>query len=151
MEHTMTICYCEDASAQAKAYAIKIDQCAKNRNMKVIDLTKESFVEKVADYQSYPDNWEYKGNKPCLVDFHAPWCGYCKALSPILDQLAEEYKGRLDIYKVDVDQEEELESAFKIRTIPNLLLCPVNGKPIMKLGTMNKVQLKEFIETTLFS
>ena len=105
--------------------------------MKIIDLTKESFVEKVADYQSYPDNWEYKGNKPCLVDFHAPWCGYCKALSPILDQLAEEYKGRLDIYKVDVDQEEEL--------------CPVNGKPIMKLGTMNKVQLKEFIETTLFS
>ena len=72
--------------------------------MKIIDLTKESFVEKVADYQSYPDNWEYKGNKPCLVDFHAPWCGYCKALSPILDQLAEEYKGRLDIYKVDVDQ-----------------------------------------------
>ena len=63
----------------------------------------------------------------------------------------KEYKERLDIYKVDVDQEEELESAFKIRTIPNLLLCPVNGKPIMKLGTMNKVQLKELIETTLFS
>lgn len=60
--------------------------------MKIIDLTKESFVEKVADYQSYPDNWEYKGDKPCLVDFMLHG-GYCKALSPILDQLAEEYKG----------------------------------------------------------
>jgi thioredoxin domain-containing protein len=119
--------------------------------MKIIDLTKDSFVEKVADYQSYPDSWNFKGNKPCLVDFHAPWCVYCKALSPILDQLAKEYEGKLDIYKVDVDQEPELESAFKIRTIPNLLLCPLNGKPTMKLGTMNKSQLKELIETSLLS
>ena len=119
--------------------------------MKIIDLTKDSFVEKVADYQSYPDSWNFKGNKPCLVDFHAPWCVYCKALSPILDQLAKEYEGKLDIYKVDVDQEPELESAFKIRTIPNLLLCPLNGKPAMKLGTMNKAQLKELIETNLLS
>ena len=119
--------------------------------MKIIDLTKDSFVEKVADYQSYPDSWNFKGNKPCLVDFHAPWCVYCKALSPILDQLAKEYEGKLDIYKVDVDQEPELESAFKIRTIPNLLLCPLNGKPTMKLGTMNKAQLKELIETSLLS
>ena len=119
--------------------------------MKIIDLTKDSFVEKVADYQSYPDNWNFKGNKPGLVDFHAPWCVYCKALSPILDQLAKEYEGKLDIYKVDVDQEPELESAFKIRTIPNLLLCPLNGKPTMKLGTMNKNKLKELIETSLLS
>lgn len=76
---------------------------------------------------------------------------YCKALSPILDQLAKEYEGKLDIYKVDVDQEPELESAFKIRTIPNLLLCPLNGKPTMKLGTMNKNQLKELIESSLLS
>lgn len=69
----------------------------------------------------------------------------------LLDQLAKEYEGKLDIYKVDVDQEPELESAFKIRTIPNLLLCPLNGKPTMKLGTMNKNQLKELIETSLLS
>ena len=57
--------------------------------MKIINLTIDSFVEKVADYQSYPDSWNFKGNKPCLVDFHAPWCVYCNALSPILDQLAK--------------------------------------------------------------
>ena len=71
--------------------------------MKVIDLTKESFVEKVAEFQEYPNKWDFKGDKPCLVDFHAPWCVYCKALSPILDQLAVEYDGKIDIYKVDVD------------------------------------------------
>ena len=71
--------------------------------------------------------------------------------TPNLDQLAKEYEGKLDIYKVDVDQEPELESVFKIRTIPNLLLCPLNGKPAMKLGTMNKAQLKELIETSLLS
>lgn len=117
--------------------------------MKVIDLTKESFVEKVAEFQEYPNKWDFKGDKPCLVDFHAPWCVYCKALSPILDQLAVGYDGKIDIYKVDVDQEPELEAAFAIRTIPNLLLCPMGGKPSMKLGTMNKTQLKALIEEVL--
>lgn len=119
--------------------------------MKIIDLTKKSFIEKVADYQTYPNQWDFKGDKPCLVDFHAPWCVYCKALSPILDQLAEELDGKIDIYKVDIDQEPELESAFNIRTIPNLLLCRPGNKPIMKLGTMNKAQLKKLIESDLLS
>ena len=88
----------------------------------------------------YPDT-------PEKIDFSLDIPAYHKQLQT----LREKYKDKLDIYKVDVDQEEELESAFKIRTIPNLLLCPVNGKPIMKLGTMNKVQLKELIEATLFS
>lgn len=114
-----------------------------------MDLTNKTFAEKVADYANYPSEWEFKGDKPCLVDFHAPWCVYCKVLSPILDQLAKEYDGKIDIYKVDVDKEPELEAAFNIRTIPTLLLCPVSEKPFMKLGTMNKMQLKELIEDTL--
>ena len=121
---------------------------SKEIKMRTIDLTKEGFIEKVADYQNYPNQWEFKGEKPCIVDFHAPWCVYCKALSPILDQLAEEYNGKIDFYKVDVDQEPELEKAFKIRTIPNLLLCTLEDKPIMKLGTLNKAQMKELIEKT---
>ena len=92
-----------------------------------------------------------QNNELLVVDFWAPWCGPCKQIAPYVEELAKEYEGKLDIYKVDVDQEPELESAFKIRTIPNLLLCPLNGKPAMKLGTMNKAQLKELIETSLLS
>ena len=117
--------------------------------MKVIDLSKESFVERVSEFQQYPEGWNFKGDKPCVVDFHAPWCVYCKALSPVLDQLAEEYDGKIDFYKVDVDQEPELESAFKIRMIHNLLFVPVNGTPYMELGTMGKPQLKSMLEDLL--
>lgn len=117
--------------------------------MKVIDLSKESFVERVSEFQQYPEGWNFKGDKPCVVDFHAPWCVYCKALSPVLDQLAGEYDGKIDFYKVDVDKEPELESAFKIRMIPNLLFVPVNGTPYMELGTMGKPQLKSMLEDLL--
>lgn len=117
--------------------------------MDIISLTRESFIERIADFQSFPQEWIYKGNKPCLVDFHAPWCSYCKTLSPILDQLAIEYEGKIDIYKVDVDQEEDLEKAFSIRTIPTLLICPLNSQPALTLGTLTKVQLKELINEKL--
>lgn len=117
--------------------------------MKPVDLTKDSFVEKVTDYTLYPKEWKFKGDKPCLVDFHAPWCVYCKALSPILDELAKEYEGKVDIYKVDVDQEEELEKAFHIRTIPYLLLCPMGEQPALTLGTLTKDKLKKLIDETL--
>lgn len=111
--------------------------------MKVVDLTHESFAERVSDFQQYPNGWEFKGNRPCIVDFHAPWCIYCKRLSPVLDELAVEYDGKIDFYKVDVDQEPLLESAFSIRTIPNLLFAPVEGTPWMKLGNNRKASIKE--------
>ena len=117
--------------------------------MIVIDLTKESFTERVSDFRQYPDSWEFKGDKPCIVDFHAPWCIYCKRLSPVLDELAVEYAGKIDFYKVDVDNEPLLESAFSIRTIPNLLFCPMEGKPWMKLGTVGKPQLKKMLDDLL--
>ena len=80
--------------------------------MKVVDLTHESFAERGSDFQQYPNRWVFNGNRPCIVDFHAPWCIYCKRLSPVLDELAVEYDGKIDFYKVDVDQEPLLESAF---------------------------------------
>ena len=79
----------------------------------------------------------------------APWCIYCKRLSPVLDELAVEYAGKIDFYKVDVDNEPLLESAFSIRTIPNLLFCPMEGKPWMELGTVGKPQLKKMLDDLL--
>lgn len=117
--------------------------------MEVTDLTTEEFRERVGDFQSDPKTWKYVGDKPCIVDFHALWCGFCKRLSPVLDELAEEYKDRLYIYKVDVDKEEPLETAFNIRTIPTLLFCSTTGNKELMLGTMSKQELKKLIEDKL--
>lgn len=117
--------------------------------MKPIELTKADFIQKVGNIEEDPKEWKFIGNKPCIVDFHAPWCGYCKRLEPILEELANEYDGKLDIYKVNVDNEEELENAFKIRTIPTLLICRMDGTKEMMLGTLGKQELKKIIENSI--
>ena len=76
--------------------------------MKAKHLTKEEFLNKVANYETNPNEWKFLGERPALIDFYATWCGPCKMLAPVLDELAEEYDGKIDIYKIDVDQEEEL-------------------------------------------
>ena len=80
--------------------------------MTPIELTKTEFIQRVGNFEESPKDWKYVGDKPCIVDFHAPWCGYCKRLEPILDEFAKEYDGKLYIYKVNVDNEEELEAAL---------------------------------------
>ncbi|MEG1543187.1 MAG: thioredoxin domain-containing protein [Tannerellaceae bacterium] len=117
--------------------------------MTIINLTSESFITLVGDYETNPTDWKYVGNLPCIVDFTAPWCSYCKRLNPILDEFAEAYDGRIIIYKVDVDQEEALETAFNIRTIPTLLFCPLVGTRESLIATMPKNELKALIEEKL--
>lgn len=117
--------------------------------MTPIELTKTEFIQRVGNFEENPKDWKYVGDKPCIVDFHAPWCGYCKRLAPILDEFAEEYDDQLYIYKVNVDEEEELETAFKIRTIPTLLLCRMDGNKETMLGTMGKPELRKVIEGLL--
>lgn len=97
--------------------------------MKVAQLTKEEFLQKVANYESNPEEWKFLGDKPCIVDFYADWCGPCKMVAPVLEELAEEYNGQIDIYKVDTEKEEELSAIFGVRSIPTLLFCPLDDHP----------------------
>ena len=114
--------------------------------MKVQELTKTEFLKKVANYEASPNKWVYKGDKPCIVDFYATWCGPCKAIAPILDELQEEYKDKIDFYKVDSDIENELAAAFNIRSIPTLMFVPVDAQPQVASGAMSKAQFKELFQ-----
>ncbi len=114
-----------------------------------IHLTKADFLKKVANYEQSPDKWVYLGDKPCIVDFYASWCGPCKVIAPILEDLANEYKEDIYIYKVDTEKEPELAAAFGIRSIPTLLFCPLGENPQVAKGALPKDTFKEAIDKVL--
>lgn len=111
-------------------------------------LTKETFLQKVFNYEQNKD-WKFEGKIPALIDFYADWCGPCKIIAPILEELAEEYKGQINIYKVNTEEEQELAGAFGIRSIPSLLFIPLNEQPQMSAGALPKDALKDIIEKVL--
>lgn len=111
-------------------------------------LTAATFKEKVFNYEVNKD-WKFEGTKPCLIDFYADWCGPCKMVAPVLEELSKEYDGKIDIYKVDTEAEQELAQAFGIRSIPSLLFVPMNEMPQMAQGALPKDQLKGAIEEIL--
>ena len=111
-------------------------------------LTNETFKQKVFNYDDNKD-WKFEGNKPCLIDFYADWCGPCKMVAPILEELSEEYNGKIDIYKVDTEQERTLASFFGIQSIPSLLFVPREGQPRMAMGALPKETFKKAIKDVL--
>lgn len=115
----------------------------------VIHLTKEQFMAKVMNYKQNPDKWVYLGDKPCLIDFYATWCGPCKRLGPVLDELAAEYGDQIYIYKVDVDQERQLAALFQVSSVPTLVFCPMGENPQLAKGALPKETLCEIIEKVL--
>lgn len=116
---------------------------------RVVHITKADFLKKVYDFEKNPDEWKYLGSQPAIVDFYADWCGPCRQLSPVLDELAKEYSGKLTIYKVNVDNERGLASFFGIRSIPTLLFIPMKEKPQRSLGALSKTELKGIIKDVL--
>ena len=111
-------------------------------------LNKQTFLEKVFDFEKKSE-WQFQGDKPCIIDFYADWCGPCKMVGPIMEELSKEYDGKVDIYKIDTDKEQELATAFGIRSIPSVLFCPMNDKPQMSVGALPKDGYVQAIEQVL--
>ena len=111
-------------------------------------LTKETFLEKVFNYDVNKE-WKYEGDIPCIIDFYADWCGPCKMIAPVLEELSDEYEGKIKIYKVDTEAEQELSAAFAIRSIPSMLFCSMNEQPQMANGALPKQELERIIKEVL--
>ncbi len=111
-------------------------------------LTKETFKEKVFNFEKNKE-WKFEGDIPCMIDFYADWCQPCKIVIPILEELAEEYKGKINIYRVDTEQEQELAGMFGIRSIPSLLFIPKDEQPQMAVGALPKDSFEKAIKEVL--
>lgn len=112
------------------------------------NLTKATFLEKVFNFEENKE-WKFEGNVPAIIDFYADWCGPCKMIAPVLEELSEEYGDKINIYKIDTEAEQELSAAFGIRSIPSMLFCPMDAEPQMANGALPKAQLEKIIADVL--
>jgi len=120
----------------------------KTEDVVTTHLTKADFISKVFNFEQNQE-WKYEGDLPCIIDFYADWCQPCKIVAPILEELSKEYDGKINIYKVDTEDQQELAGAFGIRSIPSLLFCPKEGQPQMAQGALPKDTLVQAINDVL--
>ena len=123
-----------------------VGKTEKNETAKVQYLTTSDFRKKIMDYEAHPDEWVFAGSRPAVIDFYTTWCGPCKMMAPVVESLAGKYAGKIDFYKVDIDQESELASVFGISSIPTFLFIPVKGKPSVQMGAMQKEDFEGLID-----
>ncbi|MBR6806076.1 MAG: thioredoxin [Bacteroidaceae bacterium] len=116
---------------------------------KTIKLDKEGFLKRVVDFENSPTQWKYLGDKPAIIDFYADWCGPCRRLSPILEELAEEYRDNIYIYKVNVDDNKEIAEVFGITSLPTIVFVPMTGNPSAGTGFLPKDILKRAVNEIL--
>lgn len=126
---------------------IVISACAqsKTESSKVKILTYKEFVKKIWDFETNPSTFVYKGKLPAVIDFYADWCGPCRKVAPIMEKLANEYDGKLLVYKINVDHEKELATVFQIQSIPTVLFIPKKGQPMMQVGAMQEEGYRKVI------
>jgi thioredoxin len=111
-------------------------------------LDAQGFKDRIFNYED-AENWQFKGKVPAIIDFYADWCGPCKAIAPVLEELSEEYAGKVEIFKIDTDKEMELSALFGIQSIPTLLFIPIEGNPMLQKGALPKNVLQQVIEERL--
>jgi thioredoxin len=138
-----------ETKAQSDKSVTAENKAATSEGGKTIKMNKDLFIEKVMDYETNKDQWVYRGDRPAIIDFYADWCKPCKLIAPIMEELAQEYKDELYIYKVDTQVERELASVFGIRSIPAVLFIPLEGKPQMSTGALPKETFKQVIDDFL--
>ena len=120
-------------------------------NAIVKNLDYKNFVKKVWDIETYPDSFAYKSKLPCIIDFYADWCGPCRKVSPIMEEIAIEYEGKLIVYKVNVDKEQKLPTIFKIKNIPTVFFLPKEGQPLSQVGALSKEEYTSIINKHLIN
>lgn len=134
---------------QKKEQAQEVTVIEENTLVKTLDY--KTFVKKVWDIETSPNNFMYKGKLPCIIDFYADWCGPCKRVAPIMESIAEEYEGRLIVYKVNVDQEQKLPLIFKVKNIPTVFFLPTDGQPLSQVGALSKEEYISIINKHLIN
>lgn len=134
---------------QKKEQAQEVTVIEENTLVKTLDY--KTFVKKVWDIETSPNNFMYKGKHPCIIDFYADWCGPCKRVAPIMESIAEEYEGRLIVYKVNVDQEQKLPLIFKVKNIPTVFFLPTDGQPLSQVGALSKEEYISIINKHLIN
>lgn len=127
----------------------KKEKTEKTNDVEIIHLTKEIFLKKVWNYEKNPKEWIYEGDKPCIIDFYADWCGPCRQFAPTLQTIANKYKGKLYCYKINIDEQKELASVFGVKSIPSILFIPQQGQAQMGMGNMPKETVVKAIEEVL--
>ena len=118
-------------------------------NTYVKSLDYKTFVKKVWDIERYPDSFAYQGKLPCIIDFYADWCGPCKKVAPIMEEIAQKYEDEIIIYKVNVDKEQKLPTIFKVRNIPTVFFFPTDGQPLSQVGALSKEEYENLINKHL--
>lgn len=145
----LSACSGQQGKKDIQSNQVETTNKEETKEMKTIALTKETFKQKVMDYEANPTKWNFAGDKPAIIDFYATWCGPCKQTAPVVEELANDYDGKIDVYKVDVDQQQELASLFGVQSIPTLIFIPKDGEPQKVVGAMGKGQFEEVIKKVL--